>query len=84
MARIGHVEEGMRSSVVQALGGFLVPSRNTLMLFCRDIFEYPELEGHDLLCNHLGKGRESGGWGLVVSCTICNNLAKNDDPFLYL
>ena len=44
----------MRSALVQALGGFLVPSRNTLLLFCRDEFEYPELETHELLCNHLG------------------------------
>ena len=44
----------MRSKIVTALGGFLVPSKRTRLLFCRDVFEYPELEGHELLCNHLG------------------------------
>ncbi|XP_063856731.1 uncharacterized protein LOC135098346 isoform X1 [Scylla paramamosain] len=49
----GVEEEYMRSRIVVALGGFVVPSRRTRMLFCRDVFDYPELEGHDLLCNHL-------------------------------
>lgn len=33
------------------------------ILFCRDTFDYPELEGHELLCNHLApklKGRPRG------------------------
>lgn len=51
----GVEEEYMRSRIVVALGGFVVPSRRTRMLFCRDVFDYPELEGHDLLCNHLCK-----------------------------
>ncbi|XP_042867634.1 uncharacterized protein LOC122250329 [Penaeus japonicus] len=49
----GVEEEFMRSRIIVALGGFVVPSRRTRMLFCRDVFDYPELEGHDLLCNHL-------------------------------
>ncbi|XP_071539851.1 uncharacterized protein [Panulirus ornatus] len=49
----GVEEEYMRSRIVVALGGFVVPSRRTRLLFCRDVFDYPELEGHDLLCNHL-------------------------------
>ncbi|KAK7066350.1 AT-rich interactive domain-containing protein 5B, partial [Halocaridina rubra] len=49
----GVEEEYMRSRIVVALGGFVVPSRRTWMLFCREVFDYPELEGHDLLCNHL-------------------------------
>ena len=51
----GIEEDTMKSKTVKALGGFVVPSRRTKLLFCRDVFEYPELEGHDLLCNHLGK-----------------------------
>lgn len=51
----GVEEEYMRSRIVVALGGFVVPSRRTRLLFCRDVFDYPELEGHDLLCNHLCK-----------------------------
>lgn len=50
----GIEEEAMKTKVVKALGGFIVPSRRTRLLFCRDVFDYPELEGHDLLCNHLG------------------------------
>lgn len=49
----GVEEEYMKSRIVVALGGFVVPSRRTWMLFCREVFDYPELEGHDLLCNHL-------------------------------
>ena len=51
----GVEEEFMKTKIVVALGGFLVPSKRTKLLFCRDVFEYPELEGHELLCNHLGK-----------------------------
>lgn len=32
-------------------------------MFCKDTFDYPELETHDLLCNHLApklKGRPRG------------------------
>ncbi|XP_076057979.1 uncharacterized protein LOC143035187 isoform X2 [Oratosquilla oratoria] len=49
----GVEEEYIQSSLVVALGGFLAPSRRTRIIFCRDTFDYPELEGHDLLCNHL-------------------------------
>ena len=28
--------------------------RNTFVMFAKEIFEYPELEEHPLLCNHLG------------------------------
>ncbi|XP_070530554.1 uncharacterized protein [Cardiocondyla obscurior] len=47
------------SSVAAALGGFTaIPG--TRVLFCRDTFDYPDLETHELLCNHLApklKGR---------------------------
>lgn len=43
----------LRNSLVQALGGFSVPCRDTRVLFCKDTFDYPDLEGHELLCNHL-------------------------------
>ena len=29
--------------------------RNTFVMFAKEIFDYPELEEHPLLCNHLGK-----------------------------
>jgi len=45
----------LRNSLVTALGGFAVRSRDTRVLFCKDTFDYPDLEGHELLCNHLGK-----------------------------
>lgn len=50
----------LRTALVIALGGFTVPCRNTRVLFCKDTFDYPDLEGHELLCNHLApklKGR---------------------------
>ena len=50
----------MHNSVVTALGGFTVPTRKTYVLFCRENFDYPELEEHPYLCNHLApklKGR---------------------------
>lgn len=64
MKRIEGVEdEYIRNRIINALGGFAVTSGNTRILFCRDTFDYPELEGHELLCNHLApklKGRPRG------------------------
>ena len=45
----------MNSSLIVALGGFTTPTRKTYVLFCRDNFDYAELEEHPHLCNHLGK-----------------------------
>jgi hypothetical protein len=45
----------MHNSLVAALGGFTTPTRKTRVLFCREIFDYAELEEHPFLCNHLGK-----------------------------
>ncbi|XP_046450396.1 uncharacterized protein LOC124198559 isoform X2 [Daphnia pulex] len=50
----------MRQAVVEAIGGRAAPSPNTRVVFCKDTFDYPELEDHELLCNHLApkwKGR---------------------------
>ncbi|XP_054257571.1 AT-rich interactive domain-containing protein 5B-like isoform X3 [Macrosteles quadrilineatus] len=50
----------LRTALVAALGGFIVPCRNTRVLYCKETFDYPDLEGHELLCNHLApklKGR---------------------------
>lgn len=50
----------LHNALVLALGGFAAPSRNTRVLFCKDTFDYPDLEGHEQLCNHLApnlKGR---------------------------
>lgn len=40
--------------LVLALGGLSV-SPNCRLLFSKEVFDYPELEDHELLCNHLGK-----------------------------
>ncbi|KAK7790611.1 hypothetical protein R5R35_008067 [Gryllus longicercus] len=50
----------LHNALVLALGGFAAPCRNTRVLFCKDTFDYPDLEGHEQLCNHLApnlKGR---------------------------
>lgn len=51
----GREKECMQNSLIAALGGFTVPTRRTFVLFCRDVFDYAELEEHPYLCNHLGK-----------------------------
>ncbi|GLH08127.1 Uncharacterized protein GBIM_13432 [Gryllus bimaculatus] len=43
----------LHNALVLALGGFAAPCRNTRVLFCKDTFDYPDLEGHEQLCNHL-------------------------------
>ncbi|KAF7283861.1 hypothetical protein GWI33_022895 [Rhynchophorus ferrugineus] len=64
MKRLEGVENMyLKYKIVNALGGFYVTNPNTRVLFCRDTFDYPELEGHELLCNHLApklKGRPRG------------------------
>lgn len=64
MKRLEAVEDRwLKNTIVQALGGFSSPCRSTRVLFCKDTFDYPELEGHELLCNHLApklKGRPRG------------------------
>ena len=45
----------LRNKLVCALGGFSTSCKTTKILFCKDTFDYPELEGHELLCNHLGE-----------------------------
>lgn len=64
MKRLEGVENVyLKYKIVNALGGFYVLHPNTRVLFCRDTFDYPELEGHELLCNHLApklKGRPRG------------------------
>ncbi|KAG7298488.1 hypothetical protein JYU34_018117 [Plutella xylostella] len=50
----------LRQALVAALGGYAAPTSNTCILYCKDTFEYPELEGHELICNQLAprlKGR---------------------------
>ncbi|KAH0551824.1 hypothetical protein KQX54_001778 [Cotesia glomerata] len=49
----------LSTSLAAALGGFTALP-GTRVLFCRDTFDYPDLETHELLCNHLApklKGR---------------------------
>ncbi|GBP64168.1 AT-rich interactive domain-containing protein 5B [Eumeta japonica] len=53
----------LRDSLVAALGGYAAPTHNTRILYCKETFEYPELEGHEFVCNHLAprlKGRPRG------------------------
>ncbi|CAB3231810.1 unnamed protein product [Arctia plantaginis] len=53
----------LRDSLVAALGGYAAATNNTRILYCKDTFEYPELEGHEFVCNHLAprlKGRPRG------------------------
>ncbi|CAK1597585.1 unnamed protein product [Parnassius mnemosyne] len=53
----------LRDSLVAALGGYAAPTKNTRILYCKETFEYPELEGHEFVCNHLAprlKGRPRG------------------------
>ncbi|KAI5741001.1 hypothetical protein M8J76_009421, partial [Diaphorina citri] len=60
----------LRSDDVIALGGFYVPYKNTKVLFCKDTFDYPDLEGHELLCNHLApkyKGRTKKRKKLLIT-----------------
>lgn len=64
MKRLEGVEDRwLKNAVVLALGGFSCPGKNTRVLFCKDTFDYPDLEGHEMLCNHLApklKGRPRG------------------------
>ena len=56
----GKAKEWMKHSIVRALGGFTVETRRTYVLYCGENFDYPELEEHPYLCNHLApklKGR---------------------------
>lgn len=50
----GCSNEWLTNDFISALGGFTTSCRTTKILFCKDTFDYPDLEGHELLCNHLG------------------------------
>merc|ERR1712141_122811 len=55
LKRVQGVEDHwMHNSLIVSLGGFTTPTRRTYVLFCREIFDYAELEEHPYLCNHLG------------------------------
>ncbi|VVD03944.1 unnamed protein product [Leptidea sinapis] len=64
VARLEGIQaDWLRDSLVAALGGYAAPTMNTRILYCKDTFEYPELEGHEFVCNHLApklKGRPRG------------------------
>lgn len=51
----GKEKEWMKHSIVRALGGFTTSTRKTYVVYCGENFDYPELEEHPYLCNHLGK-----------------------------
>lgn len=50
----GEKAEERHAALGVALGGLADPKPRTAVLFCRDNFDCPELEAHELLCNHLG------------------------------
>lgn len=48
---------------METLSGFVATTPNLKIMFCKETFDYPELETHELLCNHLApklKGRPRG------------------------
>merc|ERR1712106_411653 len=49
----GAQDKWLRNSLIVALGGFATKTRNTFVMVAKEIFDYPELEEHPLLCNHL-------------------------------
>ena len=51
----GRERRWMRHSIVRALGGFTTETSKTRILYCGESFDYPELEEHPYLCNHLGE-----------------------------
>ena len=59
----GREQQWMHNSLVVALGGFTVQTKRTYVLFCRENFDYPELEEHPYLCNHLGMLKKFSNFG---------------------
>lgn len=58
------------NKLMEAVSGFVASRPNTRIMFCRDTIEYPDLESHELLCNHLApkiKGRPRGRRKKTVS-----------------
>ena len=66
----GREDEWMNNSLIVALGGFTTPTRRTYVLFCRDNFDYAELEEHPYLCNHLGML----SFTLLSKCSSLNSI----------
>ena len=52
----GSESEYLNTPAALAMGGLPRDAdlKGTRVLFCRDTFDYPDLETHELLCNHLG------------------------------
>ncbi|PSN50020.1 hypothetical protein C0J52_03299, partial [Blattella germanica] len=71
----GVANKWLKNALVIALGGFAVPCRHTRILFCKDTFDYPDLEGHELLCNHLVENP-------VFICTIAGLVLSLLNKFL--
>lgn len=56
----GEVGKWLSNTLIVALGGFTVTSRNVYILFCRDFFDHEGLAQNDANCDHLApifKGR---------------------------
>lgn len=78
----GMQAEWLRDSLVAALGGYAAPTQNTRILYCKETFEYPELEGHEFVCNHLAprvKGRPRGRRRRRVSPAADDERDLSDD-----
>ncbi|XP_013135868.1 PREDICTED: AT-rich interactive domain-containing protein 5B-like isoform X2 [Papilio polytes] len=77
----GMQADWLRDSLVAALGGYAAPTKNTRILYCKETFEYPELEGHEFVCNHLAprlKGRPRGRRRRARSRSA--SRSDSDDP----
>ncbi|KPJ12756.1 AT-rich interactive domain-containing protein 5B, partial [Papilio machaon] len=82
LARLDGIQaDWLRDSLVAALGGYAAPTKNTRILYCKETFEYPELEGHEFVCNHLAprlKGRPRGRRRRARSRSA--SRSDSDDP----
>ncbi|XP_013174291.1 PREDICTED: AT-rich interactive domain-containing protein 5B-like [Papilio xuthus] len=82
LARLDGIQaDWLRDSLVAALGGYAASTKNTRILYCKETFEYPELEGHEFVCNHLAprlKGRPRGRRRRARSRSA--SRSDSDDP----
>lgn len=75
-------DESVRGPLVEILSGYIATNPNTRIMFCKDTFDYPELETHDLLCNHLApklSGRPRGRRKKTFSETLRRNQSPVSD-----
>ena len=51
----GCKDEYLKNVVVGAMGGYITLAPHTRVLFCRDMFEHPVIQEHEMRQDHLGK-----------------------------